>query len=362
VAYGGDRVFSMQKNPENPWETLKEKTSEISKEMDKSNDLYQASPFWDNLNKQAMEQLENGGFENFKRTVNMKYFNWNALTIVAHQLHPVLFHWFRSIDTDIFKSKFKYRDAGSGVKYKTFNPLTAQIYKLYLCLLHNYVSTFDKQNLLDRLTEPSIGNPYLVDYRNKKVSQDLCNSIHEFYSATKVFADPSAIKNVTELGAGYGRLAYVFLKTLPNCTYTIVDLPVALVVAQEYLSSVFKDEKIFKFRPFNSYEDIKTEFESSRIRFVSANQIEKLPNKSADLFLNISSLHEMTYAQITNYLQEIDRLTHGFFYTKQWRRSIAKENGFVIRQGEYPIPKNWKTIFDHQHPIQRMFFEANYQI
>ena len=164
------------------------------------------------------------------------------------------------------------------------------------------------------------------------------------------------------LGGGYGRLAFVCLGALPSATYTLIDIPPALNVAQEYLSRVFPDERVFRFRPFRDYDEIRGEYESSRIRFLAAHQIERIPPKSIDLFVNISSLHEMTFEQIRNYLVQIDRICRGHFYSKQWRVSQANVNGVVIREHEYPIPTSWEPIFHRRHPIQRMFFEARYRI
>ena len=92
-----------------------------------------------------------------------------------------------------------------------------------------------------------------------------------------------------------------------------------------------------------------------------AHQIEYLPDKYFDLTITVSSLHEMTLEQINNYIKHIDRLTHGYFYTKQWRRSRVRDN-FYIKENEYAIPKKWQEIFKHRHPIQSMFFEALYKM
>ena len=70
----------------------------------------------------------------------------------------------------------------------------------------------------------------------------------------------------------------------------------------------------------------------------------------------------MTYPQIKNYLEQIDRLCRGRFYTKQWRVSQARVNGLVITEAEYPIPQSWTRIFHRRHPIQRMFFHALYEV
>lgn len=104
------------------------------------------------------------------------------------------------------------------------------------------------------------------------------------------------------------------------------------------------------------------EFESARIKFLMPHQIELLPKKQFDLFITISSLHEMTKPQIINYTSHIDRLTQGYFYTKQWQRSRTRDNQ-NIKEHEYPIPKKWKVILRNSpHSIQRMFFDALYKI
>lgn len=77
------------------------------------------------------------------------------------------------------------------------------------------------------------------------------------------------IHTILELGAGYGRTAYFFLKMIPNLKYVFVDIPPALYIAEKYICNQFKDKKIFKFRKFNSYNEIKEEFEISDIVFSS---------------------------------------------------------------------------------------------
>lgn len=351
--------------------------NELLEEMETAPELYRPSAFWKELVAVGLKQLEISGFENFKRSVNMTYFNWNVLGILQHQFLPVFWSWCRRPEWRVLTARFPgYRSELPGARsYRSvsnfrlrlpdvasFNPVAAVLYRLYVAMLWEYVSKQDPLKLLSSLDEPRLGNPFLVHYKGRSISQDLCNSVHEFNSATG--ADLSAPRpwNVAELGAGYGRLAYVFLKAIPSCTYCIIDIPPALNVAQEYLTKVFPDEAAFRFRPFKRYEDIQMEFESCRIRFLAAHQIALLPPKQFDRFVNISSLHEMTYPQIKNYLEQIDRLSRGRFYTKQWRVSQARVNGLVITESEYPIPPSWTRIYHRRHPIQRMFFHALYEV
>lgn len=325
-------------------------------------ELYKPSPFWVELGLKQIEELRIGGFENFKRTINMKYFNWNVFGILVHQLLPVFLYWIKNPDIKVLFSGFKNYKSTNKKIIKSFNFGSAWLYKVYVCMLYNFVKKDDKFNLLRTIKEPLLGNPFVIDYDNIVTSQDLCNSVHEFYSADGIALYDGMSKDVMELGAGYGRLGYVYLSAISDSTYSVIDIPPALFVSQEYLTQVFPDVKVFKYREFDSYDQIKSEFESSRIRFLASHQIELLPNKIFDVGLNISSLHEMTKEQIEKYFYHINRLCKKGFYTKQWINSRAMINGFRIGRDDYPVPKGWKTKFHRNHPIQKMFFDAYYFI
>lgn len=327
--------------------------SVMLQEMRKSPSPYQPSTFWDNLNKVHLEYLSKDGFDNFKRTVNTKYFNWGTMGIIVHQLSPILTEFFKGNTDLLIKSKFE--------DTKGLSFFEAAAYRIYLASLFEYIFQYDNLKILDKVEEPLLGNPFIVKYKGKSISQDLCNSVYEFYSFTQNTKFPKKIK-AAELGAGYGRVGYVLLKTLPNSSYCVIDIPPALFIAQNYLSKVFPKEKIFKFRPFASFKKVKKEFEKSRIQILMPHQIELLPKNYFNLFINISSLHEMTREQIKNYIKQINRLCKGYFYTKQWSKSRTKDNLF-IKEEEYPIPKKWKVIYKRtRHPIQSMFFDALYKI
>lgn len=345
-------------------------------EMEKAPSLYQPGPFWRELTEVGLRQLDRAGMTNFKRTVNMTYFNWGVLGILHHQLIPVLKAWLKSPTLQVLKARFPDpRTAVDGVEARThvsdyrvklkevasFNRATATIYMIYVAMLYDCVRRIDKQNLLGTLTEPEFGNPFAISYRGCSTSQDLCNSVHEYYSATSG-SSPDALTEVAELGPGYGRLAYVYLSAHSSLRYTMIDIPPALHVAQEYASTVYEGESVFYFRPFDSFEDVRDEFEASRIRFLEPHQFRLLPDKYFDLVINVSSLHEMTLDQVTNYLSEIDAKCSGHFYSKQWRRSQAKVNDVVLTEHSYPLPQQWQPVFHRRHPIQRLFFEALYYI
>lgn len=332
-------------------------------DLEKASSLYQPSAHWKHLNKVHLNQLIEGNINNFKRSVNMKYFNWGTLGIIVHQMTPILTEIKRGNLSIFLQSSFKRYNARLGNRVTEFDFFSAQLYKVFIASLFNYTYQRDHFRILDNVKEPKEGNPFLVRYKNRVLSQDLCNSTLELYSSIKGLKDiKKGVKmNVMEIGAGYGRLAYVFLKTFPNVNYCIVDIPLALYLAQEYLTRVFPNEKIFYYRNFKSFKEVEQEFKSARIRFIMANQIEFLPKKMFHLVINVSSLHEMRREQIKNYLNQIDRLCKGHFYQKQWRKSRIRDNNY-IQEFEYPIPKKWETLYHQKHPVQKMFFEALYKI
>ena len=317
-------------------------------------ELYRPSPFWTDLGDEHVQQLEGQGFEDFKRTVNTRYFNWRTLGIIRHQMLGVGTDWARHPSAAALLAEFPDREP--------FGAFDGWIYKTFVAMYADRLGRSDALGLLSTVDEPALGNPFLVRHRGREVAQDLCNSIHELYSALGPAPDPQSALEVCEIGAGYGRVAYSFLKGLPGSKYTIVDIPPALYLSQRYLSALFPAERVFAFRPFTDFEDVREEFEAARIRFLAAPQIELLPPKSFDLFMNVSALHEMTMAQVDNYLGQMDRLCRGRVYTKQWRTSRAKVNGDVIREDEYPIPAGWREVYHRRHPIQRMFFHALYEV
>lgn len=333
-------------------------------EIAQAREVFRPSRFWDELGNQGVEQLTGHGLNNFKRTVNLRYFNWGIFGILAHQFLPMLRYWLLHPSLQVFRTGLRTAEPvadGGALSGLGSGYLSAKIYRLFVSLLHHYVKHMDRDGLLETLEESEIGNPYVMTAGSRRISQDLCNSVHEFYSITTGLDPREGFGQVAEIGAGYGRLASVFLGAVPKCTYTIIDIPPALYIAQEYLSALFPAERVFRFRPFANYEDVRDEVEAARIRFFTANQIEKLPADTFQIMINISSFHEMTREQIDLYFREIDRLCRGRLYTKQWKKSITRVNGFTIAEREYPLPETWRTVFQRRHPIQRWFFEALYE-
>lgn len=322
----------------------------------KGNQIYQPSKFWEFYNEKNIKQLEIEGIENIKQTVARNYFTW-LVRIKDRQFRYLV----KNTKIISWPSILFGPPAHVSCMHLSWSQRT--LLAIFTRMLWRNVERIDVEGLLNYISEPRQGNPFEIFLDNKLISQDLANSVLEYYSIREHFKAPKTEKaTFCELGAGYGRNAHVFLNVFPKGKYIIIDIPPALYVAQEYLSSVFPDKKCFTFRCFDLFEEIEQEFHDADIVFLLPHQAAMLPAKCIDLFINISSLHEMQLQQIKEYFRLIDKLTSGYFYSKQWIVSKNPIDNIVIKKNDYPVPSNWQELYSRQTKVQVRFFEAMYKI
>jgi len=314
----------------------------------------QPAKWWVELNQKNVDQLSKYGYKNFKRTVVKNYFTWSLMAPWNPQVIFLLSNVKPSTTIkNIFKTIFL-------LKHEYLTLMESLVVNFLTFMVWEYAK-IDNSYILDKLNEPTIGNPPKIYLNNKLISQDIANSVIEFKSIMEPITGKNSIKTIGELGGGYGRNAYVFLSMMQGIKYIMIDIPPALYIAERYLTDVFPEKKIFKFRKFDCYSEIKEEFECAEILFFVSSQIELLPNKIIDLFINISSLHEMRLEQIQYYFAEIERLTknNGYFYIKEWKDAFVpfEDDDIHIKMEDYPV-RSWTKIFWREAKVQTQFFEA----
>ncbi|MGD0506008.1 MAG: putative sugar O-methyltransferase [Steroidobacteraceae bacterium] len=316
------------------------------------------SKYWVELNKMNLAQLQEHGYENFKRTVALNYFTFARILPWNEQIRFLLRQLPGSVSLGCLKRALAAR---KHQYFSAFNVVQSVIYNFLALAAWAYTRIALSDPGLLRLREPAEGNPAAIyDDTGALVSQDLASSILELSSLGPSIAPGSV---VLELGAGYGRDAYAILATNPGIKYVIIDIPPALWVAETYLSHQFPDLRVFRYRNFSRFDEIEKEFLECDIAFFLSTQIASLPDGIADFAINISSLHEMRPEQIAFYFLQFDRLLKdgGAFYFKQWKRTKVLFEDVVIRQADYPIPPAWHREFSREAPIQTRFFEALYR-
>jgi putative sugar O-methyltransferase len=336
---------------------------EMLEEMQTASELVRPSSFWVHINTINLDQLSTTGFKEFKRTVNSNYFQWLPTGPRDPQFRAVLRDWARHPSMAPLRARLVDDEAYADTRFGTrLNRRASRWgYAIYVAMLWDAVRRRVSSSVLERLDEPTVGNPLLVQHRGRLVTQDLCNSALE-YATIRGEAPLPENARIVEVGAGYGRLAWVFLSEMPDVRYLVVDIPPALAIAEEYLSGLFPDRTVFPFRRFTRFEDIAREFEGAQIAFMTPNQLDLLPELGSDLFVNVSSFHEMRPDQIEHFFSLIDLHCRGFFYSKQWRAWSNPHDAVEIGESSYPVRAHWRKIFQRRHPIQRGFFESLHDV
>ncbi|MGA2333003.1 MAG: putative sugar O-methyltransferase [Syntrophales bacterium] len=311
----------------------------------------ECSRYWHWLNIKNIQQISDSGYDNFKQTVAKNYFTWVGGLDTPYTRN--LLNNIKDISIDL-PAKEILR------KHSDFTFEESVLYNVVTVLLLEHLLENGGGKYIELLEEPLEGNPPSLDFSGKTVSQDILNSILEYMAISKG-CDLNKVSTILELGAGSGRTAFCMLKLLPGIKYIIVDIPPALFISQTYLSKVFKEKKIFSFRPFNAFSDIKDEFKSSDIVFLMPDQIELLPQKTVDLFLAIDCLHEMKTEQVQRYFDHVDKLAKLFFF-KCWENTTVPFDNIKHASEFYPVKDNWHKIYKEACKVPASYFEAFYEI
>jgi len=313
------------------------------------------SKYWQELNRTNVEQLSVHGYGSFKRTLALNYFTFVVSRKDAQ---------FRFLQDHLPAWVVARAAAASALRGRHPGLVWKQslLYTYHTLLIWEFAKRALPGGIPGGLSEPEEGGPFRIHSGGKLISQDLANSVLEYQSIAEPVAGSGELQTVMELGAGYGRTAFVFLRLMPAVRYVVVDIPPALYVAERYLSSQFRDRKIFQFRPFSSYDEIRAEFESAQIAFLLPNQAELLPDKSVDLTVNISSFHEMRMDQVRYYFDQIERLTRRWFYLKEWKMSRNPYEKEQFGVDDYPVRPGWQGMFHRECRVQTEFFEAMYRL
>lgn len=312
------------------------------------------SAAWEVLGRKHFDDLLLYGYRSFKRTVGMHYFNFpiNAGDPQLLAVEALL---------DEQDKKLAEESASAQADEVDVNMPSQWHYRYFTALLWLYVCKIDFLNITDRLREPDEGCPITVKIGSQSATQDLANSLIEYYSMLE-HAPMEALVNVLEIGGGYGRNAFVTSTLHPHLKYIMVDIPPALYIAQRYLCSVFPERRIFPIQDFSDFAKVKERFNEAKFVFLLPHQLALLPEKMIDLVVNISSFGEMTTQQIDSYFSHIDRLGRGFFYLKQWKKSPNPFDGLELGERDYPIKPHWRELYHRDGAVQTQFFEALYAI
>jgi len=299
------------------------------------------SRFWEKLGSEHAADLATRGPDWVKRAQALRYFTWRwrwPQALRGEQFWFLVTHtspmtWLRSLTAPVDLSP----ESWDGVDWSARERWT---YSIAVRLLWEFARRHDSTQTLE-LPEPALGHPLPVFWRGRLISQDLANSALEAAAIRRAIG-ASRVESVLEIGAGYGRTAYVLMNALPETAYTIVDVEPALSIARWYLTQLFPSE---------------------RLRFLRPDEALLLPDGSVDLAVSISSLQEMTPDQVRGYIDLLNRVAAGgIVYLKQWTEWQNPDDGVNLRFADYPIPASWNPIFSEPAPVQTSFQQIAWRV
>jgi hypothetical protein len=166
------------------------------------------SRFWQQLGDEHRRDLDRFGFATVKRHQALRYFTWRwnwTAAVRSSQLRFLLTHqppsaWRRAVARPEL-SEEAWSETG-------WSKLERWLYTFAVRLLWRYATKHGSAAVLD-LPEPLIGAPLPVEYGGRLISQDLANSALEVHAMAAALGDRP--RSCLEIGAGYGRTAYVLL-------------------------------------------------------------------------------------------------------------------------------------------------------
>jgi hypothetical protein len=184
------------------------------------------------------------------------------------------------------------------------------------------------------LSAPMVGNPY--GYTMDNVFIRAGGDYQHYYGhVIAELAHSCEGRTVVELGAGFGGLAYYLVRDNPLVTYVDFDLPEAAALASYYLMRSLPEV------PARLYGEAELSAELlAKPGFVMmpSFEITKMPSKSVGVSFNSYSLAEMAPAAIRVYLDEIARITRGyFFHVNHNRNAVLSADNFGVEERGFKL-------------------------
>jgi hypothetical protein len=291
------------------------------------------SAFWTELGAEHAGSLASHGPEDMKRRQALRYFTWQwrwKQILRSEQIRFLLRHSsMAGIGRAVWHPGPLDDETWSGPEW---TKMDRWLYTFATRLLWSYAARRLIQSPTMELDEPRVGNPFPVQLDRRWISQDLANTALELDAVRRAGVDSP--RNIVEIGAGYGRTAYALLSINPVATYTVVDIEPSITISRWYLTQLF---------------------DGDRLSFVHADQLDQLNGRCFDLALSISSLQEMTVAQVDGYLRLLDRVVDGHVFLKQWERWRNPVDHTEMVFDEYPFPTHWRRVLWERCPVQTRF-------
>ena len=250
-----------------------------------------------------------------------------------------------------------FRDSCSagliGVPYKMSQayrgaPFDDRFGRLFLSNALHRIDYWNEQTgnryALRDLAGPDVGNPFGILLAGILVRSGT-ESQHYFAQRIAELLPPSAAV-VTEIGGGYGGVAYYLLRDHPQVSYCNFDVLESTSLASYYLLKSFPHLRFLLYGEQALSAESLSRF---RVALMPACELAHVPTKSADLTFCCHTLSSLTRAAMIGYLDEIARVTRkSFLYIGR-------------REESNPVQRLIRTRFPQFRLAEKRFLEWNKQ-
>jgi len=179
------------------------------------------------------------------------------------------------------------------------------------------------------LSAPLVGNPYGYTMDGIFIRGG-ADYQHYYAHAIAELVGSSEKQLVVELGGGFGGLAYYLVRDNPQVTYVDFDLPEATALASYYLMRSLPDVPI---RLYGEVELSPAALAAPGFVLMPSFEILKMPSKSAAVSFNSYSLAEMSPAATRVYLDQITRVTNGYFlHVNHNKNAVLSADKFGVEE------------------------------
>jgi hypothetical protein len=158
------------------------------------------------------------------------------------------------------------------------------------------------------LAGTDVGNPFGVSIDGVLIRSGTESQHYFAQRIAELLSSQSAV--VTEIGGGFGGMAYYLLRDHPQISYRNFDVPESIALASYYLLKSFPHRKFLLY----GEEELTVEsFAKYNVALLPVFELNRLATKSVDLTFSSHTMSDLAHAAIIEYLEQIVRMTHRYF-------------------------------------------------
>ncbi len=222
-------------------------------------------------------------------------------------------------------------------------------------------------DFLLRYTASGVGSPATLPLTITRAGQAPINLyinyhdlfvVYYFFQILKVFKEnnSSTTPMVVEIGGGSGSLMAKMKRAYPQAKCVLLDLPELSAVQTYYLNMEFPDKK---FLYYGDWLKEGAALFDDEFDFLIAPgwMIDKIPDTTVDMVVNMRSMMEMTNAMIAFYFDAIHRITGPSGIFACINRYLKTSSGEHIMLKNYPFDNHWQVLSSQRSIMQNHIHE-----